>query len=77
MILFIKSTKLTLQSSESQFEAAILNVGITDVLKQGSNIDVAASNNMNVANECKKYEIKFFSFIKYELFFKETSKFIQ
>ena len=69
------STKLTLQSSEIQFEAAI--VGITDVLKQCSNIDVAASNNMNVANECKKYEMKFFSFIKYELFFKETSKCIQ
>ena len=50
--------KPTLQNSENPFESAILHMGVIDLLKQDSNIDVVANNIMKVANECKTYGIK-------------------
>ena len=50
--------KPTLQNSENPFESAILHMGVIDLLKQDSNIDVVTNNIMKVANECKTYGIK-------------------
>ena len=47
-----------LQNPENPFETAILHIGINDLLKRGSNIDVLTNNIMNIANEGKNYRIK-------------------
>ena len=55
---FIHYLKPTLQNSENRFEIVILQMGINDLLKRGSNIAIVTNSNINVANECKKYRIK-------------------
>ena len=54
---FIHYIKPNLQNSENPFETAILHMGVNDLLKRDSNIEVA-TNNMKIAKECKTYGIK-------------------
>ena len=59
---FVHYIKPTLQNLENPFESAILLMGVNDLLKRGSNIDGVANNIMKIANECKTYGIKTYSF---------------
>ena len=47
-----------MQNPENLFQTAILHVGIKDLLKRGSNIDVVTNNIMNITNDGKNYGIK-------------------
>ena len=47
-----------MQNSQNPFESSILHMGVNDLLKWDSNIDVVTNNIMKIANECKIYEIK-------------------
>ena len=53
MILFI-TLKLLCRIQKT----AILHIGVNDLLKRDSNIDVVTNNIMKIANECKTYGIK-------------------
>ena len=55
---FIHYVKPTLQNPENPFETAILHMGVNDLIKQGSNIDVITNTIMNFSNEYKTYGIK-------------------
>ena len=46
-----------MQNSEKPSETAILHMGVNDLLKRGSNIDVVTNNIMKIDNECKTYGI--------------------
>ena len=61
---FIHYIKPNLQNSENPFETAILHMGVNDLLKRDSNIEVA-TNNMKIAKECKTYGIKNVRFSSY------------
>ena len=58
MFFFIHYNNATLQNPESHFEAVTLQMGIIDILKRDSNIDVVTNNIINIAHECKNYVIK-------------------
>ena len=55
---FFHYIKPTLQNPENSFETVILHMGVHDLLKRNSYIDVVTNNIMNIANECKTYGIK-------------------
>ena len=48
---FIHYINPTLQNPENQFETAILQMGVNDLLKWDSNFDVVTNNIMNITNE--------------------------
>ena len=62
---FIHYIKPTLQNPQNPFESAILHIGVNDLLKRFSNIDVVANNIMKIANERKTYRIKNIHFRSY------------
>ena len=53
---FIHYIKPTLQNSQNPLESAILHIGVNDLLKRDSNIDVVKNNTMKIASEFQVLE---------------------
>ena len=47
-----------MHNSQNRHETAILHMGVNDLQKRDSNIDVVPNNIMKIANESKTYGIK-------------------
>ena len=55
---FFHYIKPTLQDLQTDFDTAVLHVGINDILNLGSTADTVSKSILHIANQCKSYGVK-------------------
>ena len=58
---FFHYIKPTLQDPQTNFDIAVLHMGINDILHLGSTAETVSYSILHIANQCKNYGVKEFS----------------
>ena len=55
---FFHYVKPTLQDSHTNFDIAVLHMGVNDILNLGSTADTISNSILHIANQCKNSGVK-------------------
>ena len=55
---FFHYIKPTLQDPQTNFNVAVIHMGVNDILNLGSTVETVSNNILHIANQCRNYGVK-------------------